>query len=156
MKETIDKFYTAFSQKDWQTMQSCYHESATFSDPVFQDLTALETKAMWHMLTTSAKELAVSYHSIEVNGTTVTCHWEAIYDFSRTGRHVHNKIKAHFTFKDGKILSHRDSFNLWKWAGMALGTSGKFLGWTPMVQGKIRLTAKAGLLKFMEKHTEYC
>ncbi len=155
MKETIEKFYTAFSQKDWQAMQSCYHESATFSDPVFQGLTALETKAMWHMLTTSAKSLTVTYSSIEVNGTAGTCNWEAIYDFSRTGRRVHNKIRTRFTFKEGKILSHRDSFNLWKWAGMALGTSGKFLGWTALVQNKIRLTAKAGLLKFIETHPEY-
>jgi hypothetical protein len=32
---------------------------------------------------------------------------------------------------------------------MALGTPGKLLGWTPMMKGKIRATAKQGLEEFM-------
>ena len=59
MKQTIETFYTAFANHDWQTMQSCYHERASFSDPVFVNLTANETKAMWHMLTSAAKELTI-------------------------------------------------------------------------------------------------
>ncbi len=158
MSETgniIDQFYTAFAKRDWQTMQSCYHDKATFSDPVFQNLSAKETKAMWHMLTTSAKELSITFDSVKTKGDEATCHWEAVYPFSRTGRKVHNKITAKFTFKDGKILKHQDSFDLWKWSRMALGISGLLLGWSPFIQNKIRNTAKKGLEKFIREHADY-
>ena len=157
MEHLIATFYTAFAKGDWQTMQSCYHNQATFSDPVFQNLSAKETKAMWHMLTSSAKEFSLMFfinpdYATDDKGT---CHWEATYKFSKTGRKVLNKINASFVFKDGKILSHQDHFNLWKWAGMALGTSGILLGWSPLVQNKIRNTAKKSLEKFIQEHIEY-
>ncbi len=49
-KELIIKFYTAFQQRDYKTMQDCYHEEAVFLDPVFEDLNATEVKYMWEML----------------------------------------------------------------------------------------------------------
>ncbi len=36
--------------------------------------------------------------------------WEAVYPFSETGRIVHNRIRAEFRFRDGKIIEHRDHF----------------------------------------------
>jgi hypothetical protein len=155
MERTIKTFYTAFANHDWQTMQSCYHAEATFSDPVFHALTCAKTKAMWHMLLLSANGLTVTFHSVKTAGNTGSCSWEASYLFSKTDRKVHNVITANFTFKDGKILSHADSFNVWKWAGMALGMRGKLLGWTPWLQNKIRSTAMKGLSKFIEDHPQY-
>jgi hypothetical protein len=64
---------------------------------------------------------------------------------------VHNIIDATFTFRDGKIVRHVDRFDLWRWAGMALGVTGKLLGWTPIVQGKIRAQAAQGLDAFIAK-----
>ncbi|MCX8492504.1 MAG: nuclear transport factor 2 family protein, partial [Cyclobacteriaceae bacterium] len=43
-KQLIEKFYSAFQQKDWQTMQNCYHEEVTFNDPAFQNLKGKEAK----------------------------------------------------------------------------------------------------------------
>ena len=149
MEELIKKFYTAFQQKDWKTMNSCYHDEIIFSDPVFQNLKGNEAKAMWHMLTTAAKELTIRFDNIKVNSSTGSCHWEADYPFSRTGRQVYNVIDAKFEFKDEKIYRHTDYFDLWRWSRMALGTSGVLLGWSPLVQNKIRATAKENLKKFM-------
>jgi ketosteroid isomerase-like protein len=41
---TIQKFYTAFQQKDFATMNSCYADDIAFSDPVFGLLRGNETK----------------------------------------------------------------------------------------------------------------
>jgi len=155
MEELITKFYSAFAKRDWQTMQSCYHDEATFSDPVFQNLTAKETKAMWHMLTSSAKDLSITFGQIKIQDQTGSCHWEAIYMFSKTGRKVHNKIDASFQFKDGKIIGHEDSFDLWRWSGIALGISGKLFGWSPFLKAKIREMARKGLDKFILANTNY-
>lgn len=75
-------------------------------------------------------------------------HWDARYDFSATGRKVWNRIDARFEFADGKIIRHTDTFDLWKWAGMALGLKGKLLGWLPPVQHVIGKTAMKGLDAF--------
>lgn len=158
MKESekiIENFYSSFQKKDWKGMQSCYHDHVVFSDPVFNNLKGREAYAMWHMLTEAGKDLEINFHNIKSDGVTASCDWDARYSFSKTGRKVHNLIHARFEFLENKIIKHTDSFNLWRWAGMALGTSGKILGWTPMVQSKIRSGARKSLQKFIDEHPEY-
>jgi len=151
----IEKFYRSFQRKDWETMQLCYHPEATFYDPVFQALAYREVKAMWHMLVLAGKDLSVTFNSVEATERRGSCHWEATYSFSRTGKKVHNIIAASFHFKEGKIVRHDDAFDLWRWSGMALGLSGKLLGWSPMIRTKIRATARKSLSKFLLDHPEY-
>jgi ketosteroid isomerase-like protein len=145
----VRKFYTAFQQKDFLTMQSCYHPQATFSDPVFPNLSSTEVKAMWQMLLSASKDLRVTFDNIVVKDNSATCHWEAWYTFSRTGRPVHNVIDAQMEFRDGLIFRHKDYFNFYRWSKQALGISGLLLGWTPIVSNKVRDTARRGLDKFM-------
>ena len=59
-----------------------------------------------------------------------------------------NDIQARFVFRDGKICEHHDTFDLWRWSRQALGTTGLLLGWTPLVQGKVRQQALKGLRAF--------
>jgi ketosteroid isomerase-like protein len=154
-KEIITRFYEAFQKRDWQTMQSCYHAQANFYDPVFRNLSANQTKAMWHMLCGNAKDLTVKYTEVETTGDKGRCRWDAWYTFSLTGRKVHNIIYGNFTFKDGLILEHRDQFDFWRWCRMALGTPGVILGWTPLIQGKVRATARKNLDKFIRENPAY-
>ena len=136
-------------------MQSCYHDAVIFSDPVFGNLKCPEAKAMWHMLILAGKDLTLTFQNITSDGASGSCDWDAHYSFSKTGRKVHNFIHARFEFRDGKIIKHTDSFDLWKWASMALGISGALLGWTPLIQSKIRGTADKNLKKFIGEHPEY-
>lgn len=150
-EKLIHQFYSAFQHKDYVTMQNAYHSQATFSDPVFQNLKSAEVKAMWEMLITAGKELTISFDNIQADDLSGSCHWEAWYIFSKTGRKVHNIVEAAFEFQDGKILKHRDTFSFWRWSHQALGLTGFFLGWTPVIQDKIRDTARRGLGKFMKR-----
>ncbi len=145
----ITNFYSAFQRGDYATMQSCYHQNAEFSDPVFQHLNSKEVKAMWQMLLTSAKDLKITFNNVKANDREGSCHWEAWYTFSRTGRPVHNIIEARFQFKDGKFIRHQDSFDMWRWSRQALGASGLLLGWSPIVKNKVRATASKALSKFI-------
>jgi ketosteroid isomerase-like protein len=151
----IEQFYTCFQRKDHAGMIACYHPAVEFTDPVFQTLKGKQVGAMWHMLIERGKDLTLEFSSVEATGDSGKAHWEAKYPFSSTGRPVHNVIDAVFTFQDGKIFRHRDHFDLWKWTRMALGTSGILLGWSPIVQNKVRATARAGLDKFIAQHPEY-
>ncbi|MFT4048815.1 MAG: nuclear transport factor 2 family protein [Solirubrobacterales bacterium] len=38
----IERFYAAFASRDGETMAACYAPDATFSDPVFPDLSGYE------------------------------------------------------------------------------------------------------------------
>ena len=148
----IRTLYAAFAKRDGAAMAACYAPDARFSDPVFTDLRGAEIGAMWTMLCERAKDLEIRLVDASSDGDTGTARWEADYPFSQTGRIVHNTIAARFRFRDGKIVEHIDTFDLWKWASMALGAKGALLGWLPAVQGKIRAQADRGLRDFIAKN----
>lgn len=150
--QLITDFYAAFAKRDAEGMIACYARNVEFADAVFTSLRGEEVFSMWRMLTERAKDLRVEVSGIEGDDTTGKAHWDAHYTFSATGNQVQNRIDARFTFADGKIVHHVDTFDLWKWAGMALGLKGKLLGWLPPVQGGIRKKADAGLRAYMKKH----
>jgi ketosteroid isomerase-like protein len=144
----IETFYTSFQKRDAEGMIACYHPDVRFSDPVFRDLEGPRAGAMWRMLCARAKEFSLEFRDVKADDRTGSAHWEARYLFSGTGRHVHNIIDAKFELRDGKISRHDDTFDLWRWAGMALGPKGKLLGWLPPIQSAIRKKAMGGLDEF--------
>lgn len=143
----LDRFYSAFQDRDWATMGACYHPDAHFSDPVFPDLDAAGVRAMWKMLLTSGTDLRIGFSVLEETGTNGKAEWEAHYTFSRTGRSVHNEVVSTFVLKDDLILQQLDVFDFWKWSRQALGTPGALLGWSSIIKNKVRDTAAKGLAK---------
>lgn len=150
----IQRFYTAFQNKDHKTMQDCYSDNATFSDAVFSNLNAQEVRAMWEMLLKTGTDLRVEFTNVQADQTTGSAEWTAWYSFSKTGNRVVNRIRARFTFENGKILEHRDSFDFPAWARQALGFSGWLLGRTKYLRNKVQQTAKSNLEKFMKQRHE--
>ncbi|MGH8029576.1 MAG: nuclear transport factor 2 family protein [Arenimonas sp.] len=148
----IRTLYAAFARRDGAGMAACYAPDAHFSDPVFTDLNGAEVGAMWTMLCARAEGLQIRLTDAGSSGDEGHARWEADYPFSQTGRIVHNRIDARFKFRDGKIVEHIDTFDLWKWAAMALGAKGTLLGWLPAVQGKIRAQADKGLREFIARN----
>ena len=149
----IENFYTAFSKGDGETMASCYHPEAEFTDEVFVGLKGREVPAMWKMLIERSKgEIEITFSHVQMNDTAGSAHWVAMYIFSATGRRVINRIHAEFEFKDGKIYRHRDSFNLHKWASQAMGLNGKLLGGTSFFRKKVQKTAREGLDRYLSRN----
>lgn len=142
--EVIERLYRGFSQGDGDTMATCYHPDIHFSDPVFTDLNGPEVMKMWRTLLSRSDDLELELTNPQSNGTTGSAHWTAHYTFSRTGRKVVNEVDASFTFRDGLIVEHIDSFDFWKWSRQALGAPGLLLGWSPMLKKKVR--AQSALL----------
>lgn len=147
----IETFYSAFQKLDAETMAQCYAANIKFSDPVFTSLNGQEAGDMWRMLASKAKNFSLVFDGINADDQQGEAHWVATYTFSQTGNTVVNDIRAKFTFKDGKIVSHTDSFDLWKWAGQALGVKGKLLGWTPLLQNAVRQQAAKGLAQYRQQ-----
>lgn len=151
-EELVNKFYTAFQQLDFETMNSCYSEDIAFYDPAFGLLRGNEARSMWEMLCRNAKDFSLTYGNIiHLDDEYSTCDWVATYTFSKTGRKVINRIRANMKFANGKIIEHSDAFSLHKWSAQALGFTGWLLGWNRFFQRKIQNGARKNLLKFMTK-----
>lgn len=147
---TIQRLYTAFANRDGDTMAACYAPDATFSDPVFPGLTGAEPGAMWRMLAGRAKDFRLELVEHSATGDTGTARWIAHYTFAQTGRPVVNDVRSTFRFNaDGLIVEQRDAFSFYNWSKQALGTPGLLLGWTPLIKNKVQATARAGLDQFM-------
>ena len=91
------------------------------------------------------KDLSIELVAHEAHDERGSAHWLADYTFASTGRKVHNDVHAEFTFRDGLIHTHHDRFSFYGWARQALGPAGLLLGWTPIIQGKVRRQAREGL-----------
>ena len=148
--ELIHTFYQAFQRLDAEAMAACYSADVRFSDPVFIGLQGREAGDMWRMLCTRAADFSLTYGEVEADDRRGSAQWVARYTFSQTGRTVANVIRAEFVFGNGRIVEHRDHFDLWRWAGQALGIKGLLLGWTPFVQNAIRQQAGKGLAAFQK------
>lgn len=146
----LERFYTAFSKRDWATMAACYHPQVHFSDEAF-DLHGADAGMMWRMLCTNGRDLTLTWRDVSADDAAGRAHWEATYTFSATGRKVHNRIDAEFRFVDGLIARHVDRFDFWRWSRAALGPAGLLLGWTPFLRHKVRVTAAKSLATFARK-----
>lgn len=150
-EELIASFYAAFQRRDHAAMARCYAPDIVFQDEVFA-LEGWRASAMWHMLCDRAADLRIQSRDISADDTTGSATWDAWYTFSATGRPVHNHIRASFVVSKGLIARHTDRFDLYRWAGQALGLKGRLLGWTPFVQRAIRRNAARSLEKFIRDH----
>lgn len=150
-EELLFKFYTAFQTKDKKTMLECYHDDAEFRDPVYGIVRGVAVKAMWLMIMERGNEFAIEFRNIRANETEGTVDWVSRYTYSKTDRPIINRVHATFKFKDGKIIFHRDSYSVWRWAGMALGLTGYLLGFTPFIQNQIKSDAQTSLRMYIKR-----
>ncbi|MEJ1223387.1 nuclear transport factor 2 family protein [Sediminicola sp. 1XM1-17] len=140
IKEQIELFYRAFNDLDAEKMVAQYHEDIIFEDPAFGVLQGDRAKNMWRMLCASqqGRTFKIQVSQIVHDNHTASAVWKAHYIFSKTGREIHNTIQAQFEFKDGKIISHKDTFDLYRWSRQALGIKGLLLGWTSFFARKLQ------------------
>ena len=148
MENIINKFYTAFAKRDWQTMQSCYHDEVTFEDPAFGKLVGDDAKKMWQMLCEQGKDLKVEFKDVKCGTESGEAKWEAWYTLSLTKRKIHNTISASFELKDGLIIKHVDDFDLHRWAKQAFGFKGWLLGGTSFFKRQFQTQARKTLNKY--------
>jgi limonene-1,2-epoxide hydrolase len=150
----VEAFYACFARRDFAGMAACYDPEVEFSDPVFTRLKGQEAKDMWEMLCKRGKDLEITFQVLRADASGAAAHWEARYTFSGSGRKVHNIIEAEFELRQGKIVRHRDRFDLWRWTRMALGAKGVLLGWLPAVQNAVRAQAARTLTEFRTRKAQ--
>ncbi len=148
-QQIIEEFYAGFAERHVNTMLSCYHKDVEFTDPVFGTLRGEHVHKMWRMLLENADaDLRIRYGDIMANPEMGYAKWSAKYKFSGTGREVHNKVSSEFTFSDGLIIKHVDSFDFYEWSKQAFGSTGLLFGWSKIFQMSVRKKALKKLANF--------
>jgi ketosteroid isomerase-like protein len=135
--DLLNRFYTALQQADIAAVRACYAPDVVYFDPVFRELRGERAIAMWDMFFRRDDPLQVTFGDLAADEVTGSGHWEARYNFDKTGRPVHNVIDSRFRFADNRITEQRDSFSVHHWAGMALGPVGRLAGWTPPLRSAL-------------------
>ena len=126
-KQLIERFYSAFGQKDGHAMAECYAPDVHFSDPVFPDLSGPRAGAMWDMLTQAPGDLRIELLDHDADEKHGSAQWRAHYVFSQTGRPVVKAVEraAH---ADPMAVGPTESDLTVIWHGPGLGMSHPSLG----------------------------
>ncbi len=146
----VREFYAAFARRDAEGMVRCYHPEVFFSDPVFPKLRGEEAGDMWRMLLSRATDLEVTLEEATGDADGAMARWTARYTFGRTGRHVVNRIRGLYAFRDGLISRHYDHFSFWAWSSQALGPAGRLLGWSWPLKAMVRRDAGRALERYRD------
>jgi ketosteroid isomerase-like protein len=143
--EIITAFYTALSRADTPAMLALYAPNAQFEDPMFGLLEGRQSRAMWRMLTRSGQNVAVTLSNVQANDTDGSVHVDSEFVFPQTGRTVNNHVDASFKFEAGRIVYHKEDYDLHAWIQMALGVPTV----TPELEAQFRGQFQGGLAQML-------
>jgi ketosteroid isomerase-like protein len=150
--ELITTFYQAFANQDAEAMVACYAPDVVFEDPAFGRLEGKDAHDMWRMLMLrGGGATEVSFGDVWSEGERASTDWMARYNYGPKGRMVINEVHAEFVIKDGKIVNHLDTFNLYRWARQALGLNGLLLGWSAFFKARMHETTRGLLDSYQAK-----
>ena len=158
-EQRLAAFYAAFRELDAASMRAAYAPAARFQDPVFRLAGRDEIGAMWAMLCEATARNGRDVWRLDVGEIVADAsygraRWEAHYRFPATGRMVRNVVEAGFSFDaGGRILTHRDRFDFWRWSRQALGPVGWALGCTPYLRKRVRRQARERLDAYRASRT---
>lgn len=148
----VTRFYEAFARHDFAGMACSYDPGIEFTDSIFGTLKGKRAFAMWAMLLSQGKDLEVVPSQVRADGAVTRAHWDAHYTFHflAFSNKVDNSVDATFEVRDGKIVRHRDQFDLGRWMKMALWPFGGGIS-----EGTIRSAVQSKLHDFIEEHPEF-
>jgi ketosteroid isomerase-like protein len=147
----LNQLFDALNQHDHRSMADCYHPEATFTDIAFDLRGKRQIHAMWHMICQG--DIRAKFELLHSDDQKGQVSLVDDYTFSSTGRKVHNVIDSNFSFRDGRIIEHRDFCDPHAWAEMALGgASGFFAGRLHFLRS---YKARKMLEVFIAQHPEY-
>lgn len=129
-REVAERFYDAFVNRRFDEMEALYAEGVRFRDNIFRFPDRAGTMRMWRKLLRDPDNVKASYRFERLDGNVAVGRWQADYEIF--GRKVHNDIESRLTIEGGRIVDHRDTFDLGKWARQALPLGP--LVWVPGVK----------------------
>jgi hypothetical protein len=160
LSPVVGRFFEALALSDWQTMARCYHDKASFSDPIYPDLREERIVYMWHELLAAATDnapkekstnrlnltdLLLEYRILFGDERKAQVQWTATYRYGK--RSVRNEVLSTLAIWDDKIVRQVDEYNFWSWSRQALGLPGLVFGAMPWYQRSVQRSAQSRLVQ---------
>ena len=125
-KNVATSFYAAFKKRDVAAMEAAYDPGVRFHDPLFGTLDGRHrVMEMWKTVMPAAGGKKLEGSSTIGDATRrsdgayeVKVHWDAHYELG--ARHIDNESDTTLVIRNGKIVDHRDDWDLSAWTEQAL------------------------------------
>ncbi len=153
LSPVVKHFFDAFARSDWREMARCYHDKASFSDPVFTDLRAERIVYMWFLLlgdrkvgmpvSPSMTDLKLEYQILFGDERKAQVQWTANYRYGT--KSVKTEVLSTLAIWDDKIVRHVDEFPFWQWSRQSQGLFGLMFGAMPWYQASVQRSAQSRL-----------
>ena len=136
-KNIVEKFYTAFSNKDYKSIFYSLSENIIYHDPIYGLLEGDVVRWLWQMRCERLHNASFKFWDIEaLDHEYMTCQWQIQYFNNASGADVVMKGKAYMRVIDGKITEQSEGYRLSDWLAISHGWMGKLFGWTGYMQRK--------------------
>ncbi len=148
MPEVIQRYFDAMAQGQWQAMARCYHDQASFADPLFPDLRGEQIVYHLHRLYEpnsqhARKQIELTTHALFSEDRKAQVQWEL--RCIEAQRPVKLIGLSTFAIWDQFIVRHVDEFPFHHWARQTQGLAGALLGRLPFYQRRLQRSARSQL-----------
>lgn len=148
-REVAEQFFGRLGARDVAGAMACCDAQIEYSSPFFE-LRGARVASMWRMWLGALPALSLLCDDIRAGYQGASAHWSAEYTLG-TGaseRRVRHRVSADLSFAEGKIIGHRDRFNLHEWASLRYGSVGGALGGRARFQKWVVARERARLAAF--------
>lgn len=139
----VNRFFESYQRSDWQSMARCYHDKASFSDPIYPDLREENIVYLWFSRLSKHQSIDLQYRVVFADERKAQVEWTAISPFN--GKAVKIEGLSTFALWDETIVRHVDEFSFVKWSRQAQGLKGWLLGGSRFYQARVQRSARSQL-----------
>jgi hypothetical protein len=141
----VERFFNAFGNGDWRTMARCYHDKASFTDPIFPDLRGEQIVYYWHQWFKENEGIKLNYSQLFADERKAQVQWNVRYTYQ--GRAVKHDATSTLAIWDDQIVRHVDEFALGGYLRQREGLLTGLLSGIPLVHQRVQRSARSRLDK---------
>jgi SnoaL-like domain len=138
---SVEAFVRAIGTQDRQALQACYHESVSYSTPLFPDLRKELVLDAWDLIYQGMESLRIEHEFLFADERKAQLAWRCTY--LRDGRNVVFPGVSTFSLWDEKIVRQVDEWAFPSWARRQFGLKVWLFAWSKRFQRHCQDTAVA-------------
>lgn len=139
----VIRFFESYQKNDWQNMARCYHDKASFSDPIYPDLREESIVYLWFSRLAARRVVDLQYRVLFADDRKAQVEWSGLSPLH--GKSVQIKGLSTFALWDATIVRQVDEFSFVQWSRQALGWKGWLLGSLRFYQARVQRSARSQL-----------
>ena len=145
--QTIDAYFTAFVERDFNKMKSFYHQEVSYFDPLCGYLNGLQVVSMFEVIYGCLNDFKLEETAVRDQGDGYfIIDFIVFYTSLKTGNKIALNIKAFLKLEDQKITEQSHGYSLHNLFKQEYGFAGWLLGWNRFYQNRIKIQTRKKIL----------